>query len=325
MPDYLDQVIDQARAWDAERPRSQQTDLGWSDMASCRSYMGFRTRGEWASDEEDTWRAIAGTALHAWLTEVRVRACNDADIRADFDVAVNYRLIPGHIDEVTWQPLTVTDYKFPSKSSARLFDDPDVLEEKFIQPHGYAAGLLERMSSPPADADVTVRLLVCPVNGTFDDWRVYERPFDREAADNAANRYDFVRVAAANGDPLPKDKPWWWCESFCEFYRTCRTDDEAEAMAEITDPELAAAVEAYGLAREQHSAAERAMKDLAPLISGLRGTARGWKVRMSKAGAGKLVPDEDAMILQYQEQGWRLPMRPKSGTPARLLVSREKT
>jgi hypothetical protein len=319
---YVNEVIEQVRAWDAARERSMQKEVGWSDMAGCRAYMGFKVREEWASDDEETWRAVAGTALHAWLSNIRAFALFALDEEAAFDWEVTYKGVTGHIDEVTYEPLTVTDYKFPSVRSARLWDDPDTLEEKFIQVQGYAAGLLEQ--HPAADDDVTVRLLVCPVDGKFDDWRCYDRPFDREAADTAIIRYEYVKTAVATGEDLPKDKPYWWCERFCEFFSACRDPQDAEKMAEITDPELATAVERYGLARELHSDAESTMKELAPLIKGLYGTARGWKIRMSRAGAGKMVVDEDEMIRHYRDEGLRLPMRPVSGRPASLLVSREK-
>jgi hypothetical protein len=324
MSEYLEQAIRQARQWDAARARSQQTELGWSEMAACRSYMGFVIRGEWATEDEENWRAIAGTGLHAWLTHVRMDAHYKAGGQAAFEVEVEYGGVPGHADEVTWQPeFAVTDYKFPSKSSARLYEDPDVLEEKFIQVQGYAAGVLE--SAPEVFGEPVVRLLVCPVDGTFDDWRVYERPFDREAADLALVRYAYVQQAVAGGEELPKDKPFRWCERYCEFFSACRDPEDRERMAEITDPEMAAAVEAYGEAREARTAADKVMDDMAPVIKGLYGTARGWKIRMSRAGSGRLEPDTEAMLRHYSDEDLSPPMRKVSGQPAKLLVSREKS
>jgi hypothetical protein len=329
--EYLSTVIEQARGWDLARPRSQQHMAGWSDMASCRSYLGFRIRGEWASDDQDTWRAIAGTALHEWMAAVR-NASLPPDQRASFEVPVEYGGVTGHVDEVIWDTAEVTDYKFPSRASARLWDDPDVLEDKFVQVNGYAAGLIDGYGptiyhSGPCfgSADVTVRLLVCPVDGTFDDWKVYERPFDREAADAAVTRLNWVREVVAAGELLPKDKPYRWCERYCPFFGLCRQPGEATRMDEITDPEMAAAVERYGVSRETASAAEKVMKDLGPLIKGLHGTARGWKIRMGREGTGKMVYDEDAIFEDYHQRGLRVPMRPVPGRAASLLVSREKT
>lgn len=319
MTDYLTEVTEQAVRWDLARARSQQREAGWSEMASCRSYLGFKVRGEWATDDEDKARAIVGTALHEWLTKVRASATLGT---FGFEIPVEYGGVMGHIDEVDLGRRVITDYKFPSKNSARLFDDPEVIEEKFIQVQGYAAGFVAQSDWP--DDMVTVRLLVCPVDGTFEDWRMYERPFDREAAQAALVRYGWVKEAIETGEELPKDKPYRWCERYCEFFRACRGPDEDYDDGEITDPESAAAVEAYGLANEAEAEAKKAKEQLAPLIRGLRGTARGWKVRMSRAGSGKLVVDEAEMARHYQDEGLRLPMRSVDGAPAKLLVSRVK-
>ena len=88
MTGYLDEVIAQARQWDHARPRSAQKALGWSGMAGCRAYMGYKVREDWESDETDTWRAIVGTALHEWITGVRYEACQATGLDASFEVPV---------------------------------------------------------------------------------------------------------------------------------------------------------------------------------------------------------------------------------------------
>ena len=123
------------------------------------------------------------------------------------------------------------------RSSARA------LRQKRIQVHGYAAGLVEAGTLPE---DCTVGLLVVPVDGSFADWWAYEEPFDRALADEGADRLEWVRERMAAGETLPKDQPYAWCESWCEFFSLCRGGDDPKAAAEITDPEAAAAVARYG-------------------------------------------------------------------------------
>lgn len=334
---YLEEAIDQARAWDAERPRSQQVELGWSGLAGCRSYMGFVLSEEWASDEEDTWRAIVGTVLHEWLADVR-RASLHPDI--SFEVPIVYGGIRGHADEVDYRNAEITDYKFPRLASVRVWDDPAVLDERFIQVQGYAAGVMEterwrkrlpvshmtnETQSLVADRKPLVRMLVAPVDGRYEDWRCYERPFDRKAADQALERLADVRRAQAEGLGLPKDKPYAYCEKVCEFFSLCRGGDRPDTESrEITDPELAAAVERYGLASEQETAAAAMKKDLLPLIKGLRGNARGFRVSLTKRGAGKFVYDERAIERAYRRRGVEVPLRPSAGRPPAIRVSREK-
>lgn len=330
---YLDDVIVQVRAWDADRPRSRQSSLGWSEMSGCRAYMGFRLRGEWASDDDDNWRAIAGTALHEFLTGVRREAAQRKGRNVVFDVPVTYRGVPGKADEVDLDLGVVTDYKFPSKASSRLWDDPDLQEERFVQPHGYAAGLVfggaeqDVVAQACAALDpgqLTVQVLVAPVDGTFEDWRTYTQPFDRVAADEAVDRYQAVLEGVAAGGPLPRDKPWFFCERFCEFFTACRGGTPRPDLEEIHDPELATAVERYGLASEQERAAAKVKSELAPLIKGLRGTARGWRVTMTREGKSSEVPDPEAVALYYALHGDPVPTVTKPGRAAYLRVEREK-
>lgn len=325
--EYLAEVIAQARDWDDVRPRSEQRELGWSGMAGCRSWMGYKIRGDWPTDDEENWRAIAGTALHAWLGAVRLHALGDPDV--SFELEVSYGGVTGHADEVDWRRKVVTDYKFPRLASARVWDDPDALDELFIQVHGYAAGVIDTprwRELHGDDEDITVQMLVCPVDGTFPDWACYSRPFSRQAADDALRRLQQVVADTEAGEDLPRDKPWFFCERFCEYFTACRGGMKPSSrFEEIRDPELAAAIERYGLAGEQAAAADKAKKELLPLIKGLRGTARGWRVAMSKPGAGKLVYDEDAIARQYERSGLDIPLRPAEGRPSRLMVTREKT
>ncbi len=160
-----------------------------------------------------------------------------------------------------------------------------------------------------------------PVNGTFADWRCYERPFDRLVADMALHRYQNVIEAVDAGEELPRDKPPWWCERFCEFFSACR-GGEPPQLEEITDPELAAAIERYGLASEAESAAKQVKRELHDLIDGAAGTARGFRTYRTRGGADDLVPDDEKMARTLEDMGRMVPYRRKPGRPAHQRVVR---
>jgi hypothetical protein len=317
---YLAEVIQQARDEDFERERSQQKEMGWSDIAGCRAYMGYRLDGEWATDDTDEWRAIAGTALHdGWLTPVRRAALDRVGHQAEFGPVVEYRGVRGHPDEVNYTLGEITDFKFPTLSTAKLFEDAEVLNQRFAQPMGYAAAVMEterwKAAAPPHRVDRPwVRLLVCPVDGKFSDWKVYERDFDRDLADAAVERYLDTLERRVRGERLPQDMPWHFCERACEFFSLCRGGPEPDDLPEIKDPELAAAVEMYGLAKEAASEADRTKKEMRAIIHGLRGKARGWKVYTSRGGSAK-VPDMARIEADYAESDMDVPMKrePRAG------------
>lgn len=336
MSGYLEEIQSQVIAWDRKRPRSQQTGIGWSGMSDCRALMGFRLRGEWATDDVDDWPAIKGTVLHDWMTKLRSGAVNGDQALTDgsrglaWNVPVSFGGIPGTIDEVDLAGGVVTDWKFTRLASLRVWEDPEVLDERFIQPQGYCAGMLDdpfdliSMWGGKAWRKPRVRLMVAPVDGTFADWRVYERDYDPWIAEQAVDRYRLVQEQVAEGETdLPRDKPFHFCEHWCEFFQACRGDQD-RPMEEITDPEIAAAVEAYGLALEAEAKARKTKETVAPLLKGARGRARGFTVSMTRPGAGRMVPDQKEVEQVFEAHGWDVPYIPVSGKPASLRVQRSK-
>ena len=311
---FLDEIIKLARDHDASRPRSVQQSVGWSEVGGCRAYLGYRLEGAWASDETDSWAAQRGTAIHEYLE----RIITGPGVRTEIDT--EYRGIPGHADIVT--ETAVWDLKTTSKASSRLWaSDPSLLRQKRVQAHGYAAGLVDAGELP---ADATVGLIIIPVDGMFADWWAYEEPFDRDLADEGADRLDQVRALMAAGEPLPRDKPLNWCRNWCPFVSMCRTPDDAEAGEEITDPELAAAVARYGETTKQISALYKDKDGLADMIRGLRGTAGEWRISLSRPGEPKPVIDEDWIKADYAARGEDIPMTTKPGSAPRLSVTRLK-
>lgn len=215
----------------------------------------------------------------------------------------------------------------PTHNTTRLANSqlwrssPSALRQKRIQVHGYAAGLVDAGTLPE---DCTVGLLVIPVDGSFADWWAYEEPFDRSLADEGADRLDWVRERMAAGAPLPKDQPYAWCESWCEFFSLCRGADDPKALNEITDPQAAAAVARYGELNAQIKPLAKEKENLGPLVRGLRGTAGDWRVSTSEAGEPKTVLDEDWIRADYASRGEPVPEIEKPGASPRLTVTKIK-
>jgi hypothetical protein len=314
---FLDDIIKRVRDYDAIRPRSLQAEPGWSEVGGCRAYLGFRLEGAWHSDETDTWAAQRGTAIHKYLETVLAGV---PGLRTE--VTTSYRGIPGHADLVIIDESGVTDWKTTRLVNARLWAaSPDVLWEKRVQVHGYAAGLVDAGELP---ASAMVRLAVVPVDGSFADWWAWEEEFDRSIADWGADRLDGVRASVAAGEWLPKDKPYAWCRDWCPFFSTCRGGDDPKAAEIISDPELAAAITRYGEINADMRALEKAKEGVAPLIKGLRGvTADGnWRVGLSRQGDPKDVIDEEAVRADFAARGFAVPMTEKPGRAPALSVTR---
>lgn len=313
MSDYLARLADAVRRDDAERPRSQQGDVGWSEVAGCRAYIGYRLNGEWASDDTDGWRAIVGTALHDYFGRLR------ADTDSQHEVETLYGGIPGHADELGDD--SVTDWKFPTVAvSEAVRRDGEALAQKLIQVQGYAAGLV---AAGKLTGDCTVRIVFVPVDGTFEDWWVHEEAYDEAAADAAVARLREVQGMLDDGQHPPRDMPYTWCGQFCEFFSTCRNglppDDEP-----ITDPELAAMVRQYGELGEDISPKTKLRKRIGAEIRGLRGRAGEWKVGLTRPSGVKDVPDMDAIAADYAASGRAIPQKQVPTSAPSLRVDRVK-
>ncbi|HXJ24839.1 MAG TPA: hypothetical protein VNH17_04025, partial [Streptosporangiaceae bacterium] len=309
---FVEDAVKLVRDYDRSRPRSRQVQIGWSEVGGCRAYIGFRLDEAYPEDT-DTWAAQRGTALDEYVGPILA-----AGMGARYQVPLTYRGIPGHADLVG--PDWVADMKAPELGNAKAWmADPAALWQKRVQAHGYAAGLIDAGELPQ---DCTVRLLIMPSGGTYGDWWAWEEPFDRELADAGADRLAEVRIRHQAGEPLQKDMPYQWCADWCGFFALCRKPEEAEELAEITDPEIAVAAARYGELLEITGPAEREKKALAPLLRGLHAQARGWRVTTSAPGRDGVELDEEAVRADYAARGVPVPEIVKPGQSPRLSVTR---
>ena len=143
-----------------------------------------------------------------------------------------------------------------------------------------------------------------------------------ESFKQVADRLEQVRTMVAAGEMPPRDRPFAWCESWCEFFAQCR--DAMPETEEIVDPEIAAALEIYGQAGEIKSAADKEQKRVKALIDGVRGTARGWRVTMTTPSGDKQVPDLDQIEADYAANSLVVPTKTVPSSQPSLRVSRVK-
>ena len=133
-----------------------------------------------------------------------------------------------------------------------------------------------------------------PVDGTFADWWACEEPFDRAIADWGADRLEWVRDGRRQGSPCPRTSGTRTAATWCEFFSLCRAQDDPDEGEEITDPELAAAVAAYGEANSRSPRPTRrrsgSPRDPRPARHG--GGLAG--VHDPRAGEEDEVPDAEA-------------------------------
>lgn len=310
-------LIDDVTAWDARRPRSEQVEIGLSELYDCEAAIGYKLDETWPSDDPDLWGAIRGTLLHDGIERIRKAAHPDHE----FGTEVFYGR-PGHVDEFVPAEHEVIDWKTSKLENIAVWlHDAESTIGKWAQVTGYAAGLIDKGL---LDESLAVVSLICiPVDGKFADWVKLTMPFDRSIADVGLARVDDIAARRAAGEQLRRQKPYSWCSAWCEFFTLCR-DPLPPESEEITDPELVAAIDLYGTVAEVASAADKEKKRVAPLIRGLRGTAKGWRISMTNPSGTKSVLDEDQVRADYAANQLSVPTVDVPSSSPSLRVTRLK-
>lgn len=124
--------------WDRTRPRSQQRELGWSEVGGCRRRAGYRLAGTEPTNPGGSVQAVLGTAIH----EAVQQRLNDTAAEGDLiEHAVSFAGIPGHIDRYEADTQTLVDVKTTSSRWLEHIkvEGPD--RSHLWQTNGYAASL----------------------------------------------------------------------------------------------------------------------------------------------------------------------------------------
>lgn len=150
-----------------EHPRSQQVQIGPSEIGGCASKVAFKvTYGGSGDDDEGGWAAAKGTVLHAWLDETFKgvdRFMPDGSQRFFSDLK-----LPPIIDDVNGGTLDlydflyhrVIDWKLPGDWSMKQVRGGKVSVGYYVQTQVYGLGL-KRTGKPVSE----VGIMWLPMNG----------------------------------------------------------------------------------------------------------------------------------------------------------------
>jgi hypothetical protein len=210
-----DQLADALRTMvrqhDAAADRSRQTDLGPSEIGNpCTWCLAAQILGVTSSTWEhsawdDGWRAVVGTATHAWLDEAaaafNVRN-NVARWLPEVRVHPDARLLPsgGSCDLFDSETHTVIDHKTTTKAKLANYrlNGPGLQYRR--QAHLYGKGYRA------AGHDVHhVALAFWLRDGMLRDLYVWTEPYSEQIADETLARYDALRALCESGGPAVLD------------------------------------------------------------------------------------------------------------------------
>jgi hypothetical protein len=243
--------------YEALRPRTSQKTLGISSLGHCASLAGFVMAGTEPTDAPTGRQAMAGTAFHEMV--VKARGAWNPKLLLDLEVTATLpsgAKVIGHPDEIDPDEPSVTDVKTVSDEDAlRALRRTGSSRQQQWQRHVYYLAAAQAGLVPP---EGTVRNVWIDRAGQAEWVYVEQEPFSMEVVLDADRWMEDVAYAQRHGELLPQDKPFNWCQRFCEYFSACRAG-QAHPDATITDPEFIRAAALVYEGRQEEKEAKAAV------------------------------------------------------------------
>lgn len=207
-----DELIAAITAQDNARPRTQQVEIGASQLGGCRRAVAYKMLGT-TPINLDTKRLAAamGTAIHAMIEDAFTAYGGDDYLLETAVPGVPEAGLTGdaHVDCYRFSDRSVTDWKTTSKKNQRYFPAQKQIWQ--VQVYGYC------MTRAGYDVEI-VRLVSIARDGNEDDIVVHEEPYDEDTAIRALDWLYAVKTTVEAGELPPPDLSGPICTDYCPFY-----------------------------------------------------------------------------------------------------------
>jgi hypothetical protein len=215
------ELRDSVRAWEANRPRSKQRNIGASDVGHpCTRYLAYRATGAPEIGQPgDPWPAIVGTSCHehvltqAFENDPRWTLCTSA-VEIGPQLYGRYDLLRNPILGVT-DGAIVIDHKVINKEGLATLKNNNPKQQYRVQTHMYGFGVYRQ------GIDVShVAIAGWPRSGFLRDLVVWVEPFNLDVVEDAFQRWYTLKEASPLFTPdifraLPRvDGPCNFCPWF---------------------------------------------------------------------------------------------------------------
>lgn len=197
-------------AWDRKRPRSQQREMGMSEVGGCRKRAGYRMAGTEPTNASSSVQAILGTAIHDAIADVLAEQAAPGDL---YEHEVRFAGILGHLDRYEAETEELVDVK---TTSSRWLEHikltgPDL--SHLWQVHLYGAALIgEKRPVSRVRIDYIAR-------DTGEEWSWRQR-FNPQIVRDALEWLKTVRDSPLDMLPRDYEPDSAWCRG-CPFRDPC--------------------------------------------------------------------------------------------------------
>ena len=204
MKDFL---VDILHAKENARARSNQKEVGPSELGGCRRKVWYKINEQPETNENELkLAAIMGTAIHGAI-ENALATADPSGEKYVVEQEVVWQGMKAHID--LWIPETgdVVDWKTVKKSNLSYF--PSKQQRWQVQVYGY---LLEKAGK---GSPVNVNLVAIARDGNEEDIKVHSEPYDPAMAEEALAWLADVKARVEAPDP---EKDEGFCRNYCKYY-----------------------------------------------------------------------------------------------------------
>jgi hypothetical protein len=210
MIDLQGMLIKSLEAFDSQRDRSQQVEVGPSAIGGCRRqvYHILKQSPKVNSDTESL-ASILGTFIHSGIAEAIKREDPFGD-NFIIEQEVIFGNLKGHVDLFIKDLGMVVDWKTTKKTSLRYF--PKLQQRMQVQVYGY---LLAQNGHEVKN----VALVAIPRDGIMTEIRAHVEAYDEALAlEGLAWLNDLRALVALNGPAPEPTERLNFCAAYCDFY-----------------------------------------------------------------------------------------------------------
>ena len=266
MKDFLVEIL---HAKENSRPRSNQVQIGPSELGGCRRKVYYRLHDQHQTNENEMkLAAIMGTAIHSAI-ENAIALADPKGEKYVVEQEVEWGDMKAHID--LWIPETgdVVDWKTVKKNNLSYF--PSTQQRWQVQVYGY---LLDKSGK---GKPTRVNLVAIPRDGDERDIKVHSEPYDPAIAEEALAW--LAEVKQATEAPAP-ERDENYCKFYCKYYDAsgdigCVGLKKKEVGATdvvIADPDVDKAALLYLQLGEQIKELEAKQDSIKESLAGIVGT-----------------------------------------------------
>ena len=209
MIDLNDLLSKSLNAYDKNRDRSKQVEIGPSSIGGCRRQVYYQLQDAPKTNlNTEALAAILGTFIHSGIADAIKREDPFGD-NFLIEQAFEYEGLKGHCDLFIKDIGLVVDWKTTKKKSLRYF--PSEQQKWQVQLYGY---LLSKNGHTVNE----VSLVAVPRDGEMAEIRAHREPYDEGIALKALAWLEEVKELAAKATPPPAEKWAGFCANYCSYY-----------------------------------------------------------------------------------------------------------